>query len=321
MRRAAVPSLDALRGSVRPTADVAPVQPVDGASGATTLPIHVEHLVAHLRLLVGVPLPYLVPDGRLLPPESLRFFYLDRSWTDRVVDGALSVGKSSSWDQGHHHRVDAELRAGLDVAETHVRTLQRGLPLATATGRAGDGLVTGLILRSMVVREHPHMEVRAFREPVAEGADAATVEAAALPLLRLERLAPSILLALFDGVPRLVWLEEPSHDVPIGFDAAAGARRLHTLPQIPVPFRAGGKRVVDVATLRRSVLDADPSLPRDAGSGAMTRAMLGGAHRERFENGADPGGSGPVRPERPVVEVSASAGDPRLAVRLRELIR
>ncbi|MEZ4466479.1 MAG: hypothetical protein R3F43_19015 [bacterium] len=31
--------------------------------------------------------------SRLLPDESIRFFYLDRSWTDRLVDGAMAVGQ------------------------------------------------------------------------------------------------------------------------------------------------------------------------------------------------------------------------------------
>ena len=39
-----------------------------------------------------MPFSYLVPDAELLPLESIRFFYLDRAWTDALVQGALSVG-------------------------------------------------------------------------------------------------------------------------------------------------------------------------------------------------------------------------------------
>src|SRR5687768_41213 len=67
------------------------------------LPPYATAFLAHLRLLVGLPFEYLVPDTAMLPDESIRFFHLDRSWTDRVVDGVLAVGKVGSREQAHHH--------------------------------------------------------------------------------------------------------------------------------------------------------------------------------------------------------------------------
>ena len=52
--------------------------------------------LARLRLLEGVPFAYLVADSELLPPESIRFFYLVRNWSDALVEGALSVGTLNS---------------------------------------------------------------------------------------------------------------------------------------------------------------------------------------------------------------------------------
>jgi hypothetical protein len=46
--------------------------------------------LAHLR---GVPFRYLVPDERMLPPESLRFFQIDPQWVACLLDGAFSVGR------------------------------------------------------------------------------------------------------------------------------------------------------------------------------------------------------------------------------------
>jgi hypothetical protein len=37
------------------------------------LPPYMESFLAHIRMLVGVPFEYLIPDDRLLPPESIRF--------------------------------------------------------------------------------------------------------------------------------------------------------------------------------------------------------------------------------------------------------
>src|SRR5882762_6694765 len=67
------------------------------------MPAYMESFLAHLRLLVGVPFDYLIPDARLLPDESIRFFYLDRSWADRLIDGSISVGKIGTREQAHHH--------------------------------------------------------------------------------------------------------------------------------------------------------------------------------------------------------------------------
>src|SRR5207253_203005 len=60
------------------------------------MPPYMESFLSHLRMLVGVPFEYLVPNADLLPDESIRFFYLDRSWADRMVDGANAVGQIGS---------------------------------------------------------------------------------------------------------------------------------------------------------------------------------------------------------------------------------
>ena len=44
-----------------------------------------------------MPFSYLVPDADLLPIESIRFFYVDRAWTDALVQGVLSVGTTLAW--------------------------------------------------------------------------------------------------------------------------------------------------------------------------------------------------------------------------------
>ena len=68
----------------------------DPDDGEHVVPGELRRFLARLRLLHGVPFSYLVPDAELLPVESIRFFYLDRAWTDALVQGALSVGTISS---------------------------------------------------------------------------------------------------------------------------------------------------------------------------------------------------------------------------------
>jgi hypothetical protein len=263
------------------------------------MPPYMESFLAHLRLLVGVPFPYLVPDARLLPPESIRYFYLDRSWVDRLVDGALAVGKVGTREQAHHHQVGSTLQQTLDLSERMVRPLQRRLAGFQEAKAAADAerqpaqVVTGLLLRSALVSGWPHLEVRAF---AGEGQ---------LRTLRLERLAPAVLLALFEGLPTRVDLEEPHHGVQFGVTANPEGRLMVTVRQAdgrairdgqdtprlrPVPVRVADRRVVAVAELRRG-LHADratePRLPRQTGSGNLAVALLNPPWRQRFEGGAE----------------------------------
>lgn len=53
---------------------------------------YIINWLTKLRLLEGVPFPYIVPSEGMLPNESIRFFHLDRNWLDALVDGALSTG-------------------------------------------------------------------------------------------------------------------------------------------------------------------------------------------------------------------------------------
>ena len=51
---------------------------------------------ARAVLLYGVPFHYLVPDERMMPPESIRFFHVDPGWIATLIQGATSVGRAAS---------------------------------------------------------------------------------------------------------------------------------------------------------------------------------------------------------------------------------
>src|SRR5690348_2015554 len=88
--------------------------------GEHVVPFELRQWLARLRLLEGVPFAYLVADSALLPPESIRFFYLDRRWTDAVVQGALSVGTVTSADRSQLEQLHPVARDEVDVAERTV---------------------------------------------------------------------------------------------------------------------------------------------------------------------------------------------------------
>ena len=71
-----------------------------------TVPENVRQWLGRLMLLYRVPFNYLVPDERMLPKDSIRFFYLDPGWLKCLLEGACSVGRASSRDE----LVDMELR-------------------------------------------------------------------------------------------------------------------------------------------------------------------------------------------------------------------
>jgi hypothetical protein len=316
MRTAWLNSSEALRlRMVNPT-QVAPTDP------EAEMPPYMESLLAHLRLLVGVPFDYLVADSRLLPMESIRFFYLDRSWTDRLVDGAIAVGKIGTREQAHHQAHSPAVQQQLDQSERIVRTLQMGGPFGDLkqsndqNQQPGD-IITGFLLRSAAVAWWPHMDVRAYGEDILEPFDAAASIPKQLLTLRLELLSPSVMLALFQGIPKLVILEEPHHAMQFGVHAQAGGFGIflrtadgHQIldtnappnpVSIPVPVRAANNRVIAVWDLRHQLKlarpqhtasNGNPLMPDQTGSAGFAVEALQPPWRQRFEGTEDSGECG-----------------------------
>ena len=185
----------------------------DPTLGPRVTPLELRAFLARLRLLDGVPFSYLVADSELLPTESIRFFYLDRAWTDALVQGALSVGTVSTADRAQLEALYGTVRDEVDEEERLVR-----LPGGEAVQQGPAGPVTGFLLRSRAVSGWPGLHVRAYREELGQADDATIPESdpRRLKLLRMERLAPAVLLVLFDGVPAVVQIEEPRQGIQFG---------------------------------------------------------------------------------------------------------
>lgn len=294
-----------------------PIQ-LDPTEPESEMPAYMELFLAHLRLLVGVPFDYLVPDERLLPDESIRFFYLDRNWTDRLVDGAIAVGKIGTREQAHHQGHAATANQQVDLSERIVRVLQRGLKSFADAKSTNDGqpspadTVTGFLLRSSAVSGWPQMDVRAYGNDIPEPFDPADPKVAVQQLLtlRLELLSPGLMIALFQGVPQLVILEEPHHGVQFGvhMDNSTDYVYLrdttgHQIPipnqaskdyQVAVPFRATNSRVVHVTELRRRLNAMRATVPSAipvTGSASLAIAVLNPPWRQRFEGTVDNSGT------------------------------
>lgn len=240
-------------------------------------PRDIRQFLAHLRLLEGVPFNNIVADSELLPLESIRFFYVDRAWTDALTQGALSVGTVNSGDRAQLEHLYKDIEKEVDDAEHRVRTPASETP---QTGPAG--LMTGFLLRSRAVSGWPGLHVRAYKTEPGKNDQQIVLESspARIKLLRLERLAPAVLLALFDGLPKVVHIEEPRQGLQFGvtlrqtaantYSASVPARNVQTAKyvgnsgsdvetaadaqRLPVRFRAGSPGVLDLANTARAFL-------------------------------------------------------------------
>jgi hypothetical protein len=240
--------------------------PAAGAEPESTdlIPEELRDWLVRLRLLHDVPFAYFVADTELLPEESIRWFYVDRRWTDALVQGALSVGTVNSDDRLQLTDRYGEIRDALDTAERNVRRRDSDAPL-----EGGAGPISGFILRSRVVSGWPGLHVRAFKEEPTEGDGFPHDDAHPhrMRLLRLDRLAPAVLLCLFDGIPKEVHIQEPRQGVQFGvkpvtvtptFSATIPVRRTttgvdFTGRDVNVRFRPGATGVVDIQRLERDL--------------------------------------------------------------------
>lgn len=238
---------------------------LNDADDATDLfPVELRDWLVQLRLLQDVPFAYFVADTQLLPEESIRWFYIDRRWTDALVQGALSVGTVNTDDRLQLTDRYPDIRSALDTDERNYRRLEGEAP---STGPAGP--ISGFILRSRVVSGWPGLHVRAFKkQPIeGDGFDYPDDHPDRMRLLRLDRLAPAVLLCLFDGIPKEVHIQEPRQGVQFGVQQTITATGMRaTLPvrnpavgidetadTVNVNFRPNASGVVDIQRLERDL--------------------------------------------------------------------
>jgi hypothetical protein len=176
-----------------------PATPADEPTDpeAFFLPAAVTTWLAGLALFHRVPFYYLVPDERMFPAESLRFFTVDAFWRRALLDGAFSIGRGMwpAFDQVFAEDVYAAAEAEAGI---------------------GDGPMTGVLLRSGLVSGWwPGLVFDGF--DVSDPADGA----APLNHLRLECLAPDVVICLFGGTVECLKIHEPSEGLHFGMSVLA----------------------------------------------------------------------------------------------------
>ena len=197
------------------------------AVGELVLPPRLAQLLLDLRVLKGIPLAYLVPDPALLPPESIRFFHIDPTWVDRVIDGVFSAVSLGTVESLYNVNMLAACRTWLDD--------QLGWNPAKP--------MCGMLVRSDMVRRWPNMQVDAFSSGTSNDESKADID-----VLRVEPLSSTILIAIFASAPAMVHLHEPNVGVRFGVEEAGGVWKLDGLADNVKP-RSPSSRVLNLSSL------------------------------------------------------------------------
>ncbi|RPD42787.1 hypothetical protein [Chitinophaga barathri] len=232
----------------------------------------VTEWLGKLSTLNGVPFNYLLPDTSMLPPESLRFFELNNSWIDAMMDGAFSVGRSTERermrDQKHITSIFPKARA----ASCRQRARRPHLLNAGSDAK----VVTGFLMRSMLVGGWPGLEINAYKDLDAKEE---------IPLIRMERLSSEVMIALFDGRLKCLAVHEPPETLHQGVNGTA-ATGFNTLLRVikgdnpgqqigtstaPIPMRTDNQ-TIQVKTAAKNILDTLNAPPISEGITTFTSA-------------------------------------------------
>lgn len=189
---------------------------LDGETLAQADTQQIVSWLSRLHLLYGLPFNYLVPDIRMLPNESIRFFKLDQNWIEALIDGAYSLGTTAATGMLSEAMLP-QIREAVQNNLPAVRAAILGLNAETLE----PGEITGFFLRSDAVSGWPGLEVTGFATAYNSGGNW-QYEDPPLQLLRLERLSPSLLFGLFAGSLKALRLRQPAETLHFAFDPSPG---------------------------------------------------------------------------------------------------
>jgi hypothetical protein len=173
-----------------------------------------------------------------------------------------------------------------------------------------------MLVRSRAVSGWPNLHVRAYATD--ESLDnALTTHAESHPsrlkVLRMERLAPAVLMVLIDGVPAVVHIEEPRQGLQFGVEyttSGSGPQRasihlrdnangklvppertLTATNSVEVPFRAGAPGVLDMTRLRQKLAQEAPNSDGTLEANEYALQMLRFPYRQVFGDPANEQGA------------------------------
>lgn len=146
--------------------------------------------ISDLLFLDRIPAPYLFVDPSHLQMESLRFFHIDDTWLDCLIDGALSVAN-------HVDQEDDTARRHMKMAYNEYLT--KGLPPA---GKVLPQIPCwGFVIRSAVIQAFPDLKISIVYNNDNSQPDALLTSDGRARICQLTNLDKTTLLCLLDREP------------------------------------------------------------------------------------------------------------------------
>lgn len=182
--------------------------------------------------LHGVPFNYLVPDETMLPPESIRFFYLDSNWVATLLDGAQSIGRNLTADsQDNTTLLDKAVRPEV-LAEVRMKSGEARPKLFGLQGTPPTmNIISGFVLRSSLVKEYTNMGVDVYPyfgpdDPLPQMLD----------IKRFDRLGPNsdTMICLVTGDAYRVDIHEAPQALHYGIDCFNNGCSVDQVPAVAV---------------------------------------------------------------------------------------
>lgn len=182
---------------------------------------------AKLSLLEGVPFQYLVPHEFMLPPESLRFFYIDSNWLNALQLGAFSIGQATTTAVSSDRYASTSpniprftTTSGIqndiklfNLIKYKIHKAAKSLRLnpRPITHYINDEceVVTGILLRSQIVSGWKRLRIKGYAD---------TERKNEIPLLKMVGLSKDTMISLFDGAVEEVVISEPNDQLRSGVE-------------------------------------------------------------------------------------------------------
>jgi len=209
----------------------------------------IDNWLARLILLGDVPFQNLVADSRLLPPDAIRFFYVDPTWLYALIDGALSIGSDTSLDSLFTSVMAETIRDKSSLTANKMRAKLLGLESLVTAGMepAQNNLVAGLLLRSQIVTAFPGLKI----------VPAYASDAVSSVPLRYEALGKDLLIVIFPAVPVSIKIQQPPHGLQFGLADGGGAKPYQARLRYVTGSHVGEQVVKDGRAVLAEIPNAD----------------------------------------------------------------
>jgi len=167
------------------------------------LPAPIVHFLLQSFRFINFPFNYLVPDKRLLPDESLRFFKVDFTWLRSFLYGVISIGEKISFEKTE--KIISNIWEELNRQISSI-VKERDYYVNEEQG------IYGLLMQSDAVSGWPALQVEAYNGATDTG------KRKQIALLHKSYLADNVMLCLFYGRMEQIVIHFPMGASHFGFE-------------------------------------------------------------------------------------------------------